>query len=265
MTRTPLVAANWKMNGRYGLVAELGAALAAADLGSAEVAVCPPFPYLPAVAGELAGGGLMLGAQDVSSEPDGAFTGQVSASMLTDVGANVSIIGHSERRRYNAETDDGINNKVRMALDSALWVVLCIGETLEQRKAGNAIEVILQQLRHGLMDVPADQMRQLVVAYEPVWAIGTGMTATPADAQEAHRMIRFELKTLYDGGLADSTRIIYGGSMNASNAAELLGCEGIDGGLIGGASLKSDEFVKICSIAAEQYQSKQPCEGTPAP
>ena len=249
MTRTPLVAANWKMNGRYGLVAELGAALAAADLGSAEVAVCPPFPYLPAVAGELAGGGLMLGAQDVSSEPDGAFTGQVSASMLTDVGANVSIIGHSERRRYNAETDDGINNKVRMALDSALWVVLCIGETLEQRKAGNAIEVILQQLRHGLMDVPADQMRQLVVAYEPVWAIGTGVTASPAQAQEMHATIRSWLEQNYPPFVAKQTRIQYGGSVKPANAAELLSQPDIDGALVGGASLKAESFVAIVRAA----------------
>ncbi|MBL9119494.1 MAG: triose-phosphate isomerase [Phycisphaerae bacterium] len=219
-----------------------------------DVAVFPPFPYLQAVGHALGHRSVLLGAQDVSAEDGGAFTGQVSANMLTDLGVQVALVGHSERRHgahYGlSEDDELLARKVRIALDYGLIVVLCIGETLGERKANEHLAVLDRQVREGLADVEAEDLRQVVVAYEPVWAIGTGNTATPQDAQHAHAHVRGILGTLYGADEAGGIRIIYGGSMNLGNAAELLRQPDIDGGLIGGASLKPNDFLGICAAAA---------------
>lgn len=217
-----------------------------------DVAVMPPFPYLQAVGRALGHGGVLLGAQNVFTEVEGAYTGEVSASMLVDLNVACVIVGHSERRHVVGEPDDLVAAKLRAALDASLWGVLCVGETWAQREAGQTDEVVLGQLASALEDVEPDDLRQLIVAYEPVWAIGTGRTATPADAQKVHEAIRFALRKRYDPGLSDSVRVIYGGSVNSRNAAELFAQPDIDGGLIGGASLKADEFSAICAAAARR-------------
>ncbi len=252
--RTPVIGGNWKMNTN----AESARALAEAvgggcgAIAGVEVFVCPPFPYLRRVGGVLtdAGGGVALAAQDVWHEPDGAFTGEVSAAMLLDCGVSVVLTGHSERRHVVGEDDDLINKKTRSALSAGLSVVLCIGETLDQRENGETDAVNERQLWAGLDGVSADQMTSVIIAYEPVWAIGTGKTATPDDAQDAHAKIRGVLGDLYGAGVAGATRIQYGGSVKPGNAAELFAQPDIDGGLIGGASLKADDFLAIVRAAA---------------
>ena len=261
--RTPFVGGNWKMNTELATAAELAEAVstgvADASKGRAivetvDVAVFPPFPYLQGVGHALGHRSVLLGAQDVSAEDGGAFTGQVSANMLTDLGVQTVLVGHSERRHGSghglAEDDELLARKVRIALDYGLIAVLCIGETLGERKAGEHLGILERQLREGLGDVEGDDLRQLVVAYEPVWAIGTGNTATPKDAQEAHAHCRAVLGGLFGAEAAAGLRIIYGGSMNLGNAAELLRQPDIDGGLIGGASLKPVDFLGICAAAA---------------
>jgi triosephosphate isomerase len=195
------------------------------------------------------GSKVMLGAQDVYFEPDGAFTGEISISMLKDCGVTIVLAGHSERRHVIGETDAIVNRKAKAALDAGLTVILCVGETLAQREAGQTDEVNRRQTVEGLKGITAEQMARVVVAYEPVWAIGTGKTATPADAQDAHKKIRAVLAALHGPAIAAATRIQYGGSMKGSNAAELLSQPDIDGGLIGGASLKVDEFMAIVRAA----------------
>lgn len=223
---------------------------AAPAVAKTDVALFPPFPYLQAVGHALGHRSVMLGGQDCSADDVGAFTGQVSANMLTDLGAQAVLIGHSERRHGLGETDELLARKLRVALDYGLIGVLCVGETLSEREAKRHLEVIDQQLREDLADIEPDDLRQLVVAYEPVWAIGTGRTATPSDAQTAHAHVRSVLSDLFGHEPAAAIRIIYGGSMNAKNAVELLGQADIDGGLIGGSSLKPDDFVAICDAAA---------------
>ncbi len=251
--RKPFVGGNWKMNLNRISSAELARAtvdgLTSPD--GAEVAVFPAFPYLLAVGAILRdrGSSVRLGAQDAHHQPDGAFTGEVSMAMLKDCGVSVVLCGHSERRHVMGERDEQVNLKVRAALDAGLSAVLCVGETLEQREAGHTDPVNQRQLRAGLSDVPGDHLERLIVAYEPVWAIGTGKTATPADAQDVHAKLRRLLGGLYGQEVAARTRIIYGGSVKASNAAELFAQADIDGGLIGGASLKSGEFVAIVRAA----------------
>ena len=215
-----------------------------------DVAVFPPFVYLQAVGHALGHRSILLGAQDVSAEDGGAFTGQVSANMLTDLGVQVTLIGHSERRHGLGEADDLLARKVRIALDYSLIVVLCVGETLAERRGGEYLAILERQLREGLVDVEPDDLRQLVIAYEPVWAIGTGNTATPADAQAAHAHVRSVLGTLFGKEIAAGVRVIYGGSVNAANATELFRQPDIDGALVGGASLKVDDFAAICRAAA---------------
>ena len=252
--RTPVIGGNWKMNTN----AESSRALAEAvgegcrSIDGVEVFVCPPFPYLRRVGGALtdAGGGVSLAAQDVWHEPDGAFTGEVSAAMLLDCGVSVVLTGHSERRHVIGENDGLINKKTIAALNAGLSVVLCIGETLEQREQGETDAVNERQLRAGLDGVAPEQMASVIVAYEPVWAIGTGKTATPGDAQDAHAKIRGVLGDLYGADIAAATRIQYGGSVKPGNAAELFAQPDIDGGLIGGASLKADDFLAIIRAAA---------------
>jgi triosephosphate isomerase len=259
--RIPIVGGNWKMNtDRASAVALAGAVddgARALPRDRVEVAVFPPFPYLLEVGAELRrrASRVELGAQDLYPEENGAFTGEVSMEMLLDCGVRVVLVGHSERRHIIKESEELINAKVRAALAPELGermrCILCIGETLNQRQAGETDAVNERQLRSGLRGIAPEQMARLVVAYEPVWAIGAGKTATPADARDAHGGIRRVLAGLYGGTVAEATRIQYGGSVKASNAGELFAQPGIDGGLIGGASLNADEFNAIVQAAAD--------------
>jgi len=220
-----------------------------------DAVVFPPFPYLQAVARALGHSGIELGAQDCSAEAGGAFTGQVSASMLCDVGCRSVIIGHSERRHGLAEGDDLLREKLTIALESGLVAVLCVGETLSERDDGRAEAVVAHQLRGCFGTLPAETVDRVVVAYEPVWAIGTGRTASPEDAQRMHGAIRKVLGDLYDSRFAAKTRIIYGGSVNSKNARAIFDQPDVDGGLIGGASLKAGDFASICRAAAEAWSA----------
>ncbi len=255
--RKPFVGGNWKMNldaaASRTLADDLARAVATARLDrQCDIAVFPPFVYIRHVHHVLRerSSSIMLGAQDLWPEPNGAFTGEVSAAMLKDCGVQVVLTGHSERRHVIGETDDLINRKARVALDAGMWVILCIGEKLEEREAGKTDSVNERQLRAGLAGVKADQVAGLTIAYEPVWAIGTGKNATPADAQDAHTKCRAVLASLFGRDAAARIRIQYGGSVKGSNAAELMAQPDIDGGLIGGASLKADEFLAIVKAAA---------------
>lgn len=247
--RKPYVGGNWKMNTNRTTSADLarGVVDALRTNSTVDIAVFPPFPYLLAVKSILRdrGSGVKLGAQDIYHKPDGAFTGEVSADMLKDCGVQVVLCGHSERRHVIGETDDLVNAKVRAVLDAGLECILCVGETLEQREAGHTDPVNQRQVRSGLSDVTADMMERIVIAYEPVWAIGTGKNASPSDAQDVHAKIRRLLGQLYNNDVAQRTRIIYGGSLKGANAKELVGQPDIDGGLVGGASLKAPEFATI--------------------
>lgn len=217
------------------------------------VGVCPPFVYLDAVVRALGESGerLHVGAQDVYYEPEGAFTGEVSVAMLEDVGAEFSLTGHSERRHVLGEPDELVGKKTAAALSAGHGVVLCIGETLEQRRAGLTDEVNARQIRAGLADVRPEQLGILSIAYEPVWAIGTGNTATPEDAQSAHEAVRRVIADLFGHPASLQMRILYGGSVKPENARELFACPDVDGGLIGGASLNAEAFLKIALAAAE--------------
>lgn len=252
MPRKPFIAGNWKMNTSAAAAAALAQALVekigaieAVDLG-----VCPPFLYLQAVGKALAGSRIALGAQDVFYEDDGAFTGEISTAMLADVGCTHVICGHSERRHVIGETDETINRKVLKAVADGLSPILCVGELLGQRQAGETAEVVERQVQRGLEGVSAGDIARATIAYEPVWAIGTGVNATPEQAQEVHAMIRALLGELYDPATAQSIRIQYGGSVKPGNAAELLACNDVDGALVGGASLKADDFADIVRAGA---------------
>ena len=248
--RKKFVAGNWKMNldkaGAAALASGLKDALSKCEsTACVDVAVCPVFVHLPAVVEAAAGSVVAVGAQDVFYEGKGAFTGEVSVDMLKDVGCTYVLAGHSERRHVIGETDEIVNKKVKAALAGGMKVILCIGELLEEREAGQTEAVIERHLREGLKDVSAAQMADITVAYEPVWAIGTGKTASPAQAQEAHAFSRKILADMYDDNLAQSVRIQYGGSVKADNAAELMSQPDVDGALVGGASLKVDDFMGI--------------------
>ncbi len=250
--RTPFVGGNWKMNtdraGAAALAREV-AALTALPTPGVDTAVFPPFPYLLAAGEAIAGSGVILGAQDVYHQPNGAFTGEISVAMLKDCGVGAVLAGHSERRHVIGEDDRTVNLKVAATLAGGLTSVLCVGETLEQREAGRTDEVNERQTRLGLAGVSPAGMARVVIAYEPVWAIGTGRTATPEDAQDAHVKIRGVLSQLYGDQVARSVRIIYGGSMKPDNAEALMAQPDIDGGLIGGASLKVADFGAIVRAA----------------
>lgn len=247
--RKPFVGGNWKMNTGLLSAGALARGVAGdlADRPPVDVAIFPPFPYLLSVASILRerGAGILLGAQDLYHRPNGAFTGEVSAEMLRDCGVRTVLVGHSERRHLIGETDELINNKVSHALESGLEVVLCVGETLAQRQAGQTDSVNQRRVTLGLEGVGPEQMQQVIIAYEPVWAIGTGHTSTPHDAQDAHAKIRGVVQAMFDAEVAAGTRIVYGGSVKSSNAMDLFAQPDIDGGLIGGASLDAIEFVKI--------------------
>jgi triosephosphate isomerase len=250
--RRPLIAGNWKMNlDRAGAVALAKAVVAGAGATPhVDLALCPPAVYLTAVKEAIpAGSPVALGAQDVYFEANGAFTGELSTSMLLDVGCKYVILGHSERRQLMGETDAIVNKKVLAALAAGLTPILCVGELLAQREAGLTADVVRQQLTGSLAGVSAEQMERVVIAYEPVWAIGTGKVATPAQAEETHRHLRNLIVERYNVQLAQRTRIQYGGSVKPSNAAELLSQPNIDGALVGGASLKADDFLGIAAGA----------------
>ena len=248
--RTPFIGGNWKMNLDLAGVRELCDGLKAHVADAAvDVAVFPAMAHLAPAVDALQGSGIRVGAQNVWHEPNGAYTGEVSLAMLTDLGIDLVLLGHSERRHVIGESDELINKKVRAALGAGFHVDLAIGELLEQREAGETDRVNAIQLDAGLKGVTAEQMSRVTIAYEPVWAIGTGKTATPEDAQSAHAAIREKLGSMFDADTAAGVRIQYGGSMKPANAGELLAQPDIDGGLIGGASLKAEDFAAIVDAA----------------
>lgn len=251
MTRRKFVAGNWKMNTTSASARALadGVRQQLAGFDEVEVALCPPFPYLSLVADVIRGTPICLGAQNVFPEGQGAFTGEVNAEMLRDVGCRYVIVGHSERRSILGEKDDFLNRKVRHALSFGLSVIFCVGESLEQREANQTESVLDNQITWGLRDIPPEHISRLVVAYEPVWAIGTGRTATTEQAQQAHVFIRWRFSQLYGADAAHQLRIQYGGSVKPENAAELMRQPDVDGALVGGASLKADSFVAIVKAA----------------
>lgn len=247
-----MVAGNWKMNTSRQSGIDLAKAVAASvtdDL--VDVVVCPPFPYLIPVGESIAGTRVGLGAQNLYHENPGAFTGEVALGMLKDVGCKYVVIGHSERRHVLGETNELINKKIVAALNGGLVVLFCIGELLSERQANQTDAVLNNQLTKGLAGVSAESLSKgnLIIAYEPVWAIGTGVVATNEQAEEAHRGVRAWLQTHYNAEVAEKMRILYGGSVKASNAAGLLSQPNVDGALVGGASLKTEEFVPIIQAA----------------
>lgn len=249
-----LVAGNWKMNTTRESGSQLAQALAAevpSENQAVEVLVCPPFPYLTTIGEIVNGSGVGVGAQNCYHETPGAFTGETATEMLTDVGCRSVLLGHSERRHILNETDADINLKVKKALASGLQVVLCVGELQSERESEQTEAVLNTQMTGGLEGVDASAFDQIVIAYEPVWAIGTGLTATPDQAESAHQYLRNWLKEHYSSEIADTTRILYGGSVKPDNAKELLSQENVDGALVGGASLKPELFIPIIQAAVD--------------
>lgn len=250
MARRKFVCGNWKMNMTTGDAEALVDGIKPLVAGlEVDVAVAPPFTALSTVAAHLGGSQIRLAAQNCHFESSGAFTGEVSAPMLRDACCSFVIVGHSERRTLFAETDETVGRKVSAALAAGLSPILCIGETLAERDANETLAVVSRQLSGALAGLTADRASGLVIAYEPVWAIGTGRTATPEQAQQIHAHVRSEVKAHFGDAFADQLRIQYGGSMKPGNAPELLAQPDIDGGLIGGASLKPDDFAAICRAA----------------
>ena len=248
--RTPVVAGNWKMNGTRSSVQALVGAIKAGKNAAwkADVVLCAPFPYLQTVADTLAGTDIALGAQNVSEYSPGAYTGEVAAAMLLDLGSRYVIVGHSERRALFAESSAQVAEKFAVAVAAGLIPILCVGETLAEREQGKTLQVVESQLVAVLERAGVSAFAKAMLAYEPVWAIGTGLTATPAQAQEVHAALR-EMVAARSSDVAGGLRILYGGSVKAANAASLFACPDIDGGLIGGASLDATEFLAICQAA----------------
>lgn len=245
--RRPLVAANWKM---YKTANEAEAFIKdflprVEKNSEVDMVICPPFTALSPVSALLKGSSVSLGAQSLNENTEGAFTGEISPNMLTSLGCSHVIIGHSERRQFFGETDVLVNKKIMAALKNNLIPIVCVGESLAERESDSTLSVVSRQVKAGLADIPSTDMKKIVLAYEPIWAIGTGRTATPAQAQEVHLSIRDILKDQYGSLTSLSIRIIYGGSVKPENMAELMACEDIDGGLVGGASLKADSFSAI--------------------
>ncbi|CAM3131015.1 triose-phosphate isomerase [Saccharomonospora xinjiangensis] len=256
MARKPLIAGNWKMNLNHleaiALVQKIAFALPEKYYAKVDVTVLPPFTDIRSVQTLVDGDKLLLtyGAQDVSPHDSGAYTGDVSGPMLAKLGCTYVVVGHSERREYHAETDEVVNKKVRAALKHGISPIVCVGEKLDVREAGGHIEHTTSQLIAALKGLKAEQVEQVVVAYEPVWAIGTGRVATPADAEEVCAALRTALSDKYGADLAKGVRVLYGGSVKSNNVAELVKCENVDGALVGGASLDGEEFTKLCALAA---------------
>ncbi|MDM5179998.1 triose-phosphate isomerase [Massilia sp. DJPM01] len=246
--RRKLVVGNWKMNGNRAANASLLAGIVAgADASGATCAVCAPAPYLAQCQDALSGSPVAWGAQDVSAQPGGAFTGEVAAAMLADFACKYVIVGHSERRAYHAESSELVAKKTVAVLDAGMTPIVCVGETLAEREAGQTVAVVSSQLG-AVLDLVGERVAQIVVAYEPVWAIGTGKTATPAMAQEVHAQLRAQLM-VKNAVAAETVQILYGGSMKPDNALELMAQPDIDGGLIGGAALKAADFLAILRAA----------------
>lgn len=249
--RRPFVAGNWKMNLTKSEATELARSLSQADLpGDVDVAVCPPAVYLDAVGAVVNGTGVKLGAQNVYHQPPGAFTGEVCTSMLQDLGCQYVILGHSERRNILGETNEDVNLKLKAALAANIVPIVCVGELLEQREAGQTMQVIEDQFAGSFADISAGEASGCVIAYEPVWAIGTGKVATPEQAEEVHAGLRQLLRTRFGDDCAAAVRIQYGGSVKPDNAAELMSQPNIDGALVGGAALKADSFSAIVQAAS---------------
>jgi triosephosphate isomerase (TIM) len=263
-SRRKLVAGNWKMNTTRAGGIELARAIAAkvpsakkasaksaGDTDDVEVLVCPPFPYLLSVGEAIQGSGVELGGQDVYFEPPGAYTGEVAVPMLLDVGCRYVILGHSERRHVLHERDHVIGQKVAAAIAGGLEVILCVGELLSEREANETHRVLDSHLEGGLAQITEEALEHVTIAYEPVWAIGTGKTASPAQAQECHLHLRKWLERRYNSRRSEGMRILYGGSVKADNALELMSQADVDGALVGGASLKADSFLAIVEAAAK--------------
>jgi triosephosphate isomerase len=252
MSRHKIVAGNWKMNLDRAKARELAAAVAGrrGEAASAELVLCPPAVYLETVGHAIAGSGVALGAQNMHDKASGAFTGEVAPPMLVDMGCRYVILGHSERRTLFGETDAGVNAKAKAALAAGLVPIVCVGETLEEREAGRTAAVVTGQVQGSLAGLSPAELEKVVVAYEPVWAIGTGKVATPEQAQEVHALIRGLLGRLSAADVAARVRIQYGGSVKPDNAAELARQPDIDGALVGGASLKADDFLGIARAFA---------------
>lgn len=251
--RTPCIGGNWKMNTRSAGAAELAKSVVemATRNSNVDVVLFPPSIYLQEVASVASGSSVAIGAQDASEHPDGAWTGQISVGMIHDVGCSHLLVGHSERRHGLGEGDSLLNSKLRAGLDAGLQVMLCIGETLPQREADKTAAVVVEQVKSDLLGVPREALSGLTIAYEPVWAIGSGLTASPEDAQAVHALVRQTVASLYDVESAHAVRILYGGSVKPDNAADLFAQEDIDGGLIGGASLDPGQFQAIVEAAGQ--------------
>ncbi len=245
--RRQLIAGNWKMNLDVAGAAKLARDVAqkVARFRNCDVTVLPPFPLIPAVAKVLEDTGVAFGAQDISAEAEGAFTGEVNARMLLSLGCTHVVVGHSERREYHIESDDLVARKTARAVDAGLVPIVCVGEKLAEREAGETFRRVDTQITVGLGGLGVERMARVVIAYEPVWAIGTGRTATPAQAEEVHEFIRKRISAIYGEALAGNIRILYGGSVKADNAATLLSQADVDGALVGGASLSADSFAVI--------------------
>jgi triosephosphate isomerase (TIM) len=254
--RRPLIAGNWKMNGMAASVAEIrrlkeGVAAGGYD-ERADIMICPPATLIGAFATEANGSPILIGGQDCHAKASGAFTGDISAPMLADSGAKAVIVGHSERRSMHGERDEDVREKAKAAYAAGLIAIICLGETEGERRLGLTLAVMARQLKGSLPE--AADAGNTVIAYEPVWAIGTGLTPSTADVAEAHRFLRSELVKLKGNAVAEGTRILYGGSVNPKNAAELLTIEHVDGGLVGGASLKADDFLAVIAAGAKPRQ-----------
>ena len=247
MSRTPIISGNWKMFKTRQEAQQAGRRIGAGcrDVEGVEAIIFPPFTALDAVAQEVQGTNLRLGGQNVHWEEQGAFTGEISAPMLLDCGCQYALIGHSERRQFFGETDESVNRRLKAVLATSLTPVVCVGESLDQRESGRAREVVLGQLERGFDELTARDLFRIIIAYEPLWAIGTGRTATPETAQEVHYMIRSWLGERFSADLPGQTRILYGGSVKPSNVRDLMAQDDIDGALVGGASLDPESFVKL--------------------
>ncbi|MBN2012410.1 triose-phosphate isomerase [candidate division KSB1 bacterium] len=245
------IAGNWKMNKTGAEAVELAKALKdkVDGIDKVDIAICPPFTALVSTSEIIKNSNVQLGAQNVYWEDQGAFTGEISVPMLINAGCQYVIIGHSERRQFFGETNQTVGKKLQKVLDSTLNPIFCVGETLNERQSGITEKIVQQQITEALNGIPKENVSRITIAYEPVWAIGTGVTATPEQAQDVHAFIRNLLTDLYDSKAASEIRIQYGGSMNAANAEELLKKPDIDGGLIGGAALKADSFAEIIKTA----------------
>lgn len=256
MTRKPLIAGNWKMNLNHleaiALVQKIAFSLPEKYFAKVDVTVLPPFTDIRSVQTLVDGDKLLLtyGAQDLSPHDSGAYTGDVSGGMLAKLGCTYVVVGHSERREYHAETDEVVNKKVKAAVKHGLTPILCVGEQLDVREAGGHIEHTTAALIAGLKGLKTEQVRGTVIAYEPVWAIGTGRVATPSDAEEVCAALRSALAEKYGAELAQEVRVLYGGSVKSGNIADLVKCDNVDGALVGGASLDGEEFTKLCALAA---------------